>query len=205
MGMYSLALKVKLGNWNIFNGRKSDQAFVPIRDKVWKRDHYTCQFCGFQAQEHQEIVNLDGDYRNNRLNNLVTACVFCAQCGFLEAVGNAYGGGKIIYLPEMSQTELNSFCHVLFCAMTNKTNYMNTAQTAYRNFRLRANAVDEKFGENTSEPGIFCQLILNNECQPEKLKLFEDLRLLPSYAKFKTELEDWAAAAVAELSQGQNE
>ncbi|OGT31797.1 MAG: type IV secretion protein IcmJ [Gammaproteobacteria bacterium RIFCSPHIGHO2_12_FULL_35_23] len=203
--MYPLELTVKLGNWTIFNGRKQDQAFLPVKEKVLIRDHYTCQFCGFQAQEHQEVINLDGNYRNNRFDNLVTACIFCAQCGFLEVVGSVYGGGKLIYLPEMTQTELNSFCHVLFCAMTNKTSYMNTAQTAYRNFRLRGNAVDEKFGENASEPNVFCQLILNNDCRPEKLNLFKDIRLLPSYARFKDELEDWAAAAVAELSQGKHE
>ncbi len=198
--MYNLELSVKLGNWAIFNGRKSDSGFFPLRDQVFKRDYYTCQFCGFQAQEHQEVINLDGNYRNNRLNNLVTSCIFCAQTGFLEVVGSSYGGGKLVYLPELSQTELNSFCHVLFCAMTNKTSYMNTAQTAYRNFRLRSHPVEEKFGEGSSAPATFCQLLLNNDCNPAKLNLFNNIRLLPSYARFKAELENWAKAAVEELS-----
>lgn len=199
--MYKLDLTVKRGNWDIFNGRKHDPAFFSLRDKVLQRDHFTCQFCGFQAQEHQEIINLDKDYRNNRMGNLMTACPFCAQCHFLDAVGTSFGGGKLVYLPEMTQNELNSFCHVLFCAMTNKTSYMNTAQTAYRNFRLRSKPIDEKYGEGGSSPASFCQLILNSDCNPEKLQLFKNMRLLPSYAKFKVQLEDWAAAAVEELSK----
>src|SRR3989338_3859271 len=109
--MYPLNLSVGVGRWQIFSGRRADQAFFPLRDKVFARDHFTCQYCGFQAQEHQEVVNLDGDYQNHPFANLVTACVFCTQSMFLEVVGISYGGGKLIYLPEMTQNELDSLCH----------------------------------------------------------------------------------------------
>jgi len=200
--MHPLSLSIGVGRWQIFSGRKADPAFFPLRDKVLARDNYTCQFCGFQAQEHQEVVNLDGNYQNNKFANLMTACVFCTQAMFLEVVGVSFGGGKLIYLPEISQNEVNSLCHVLFCAMTNKTGYMDTAQTSYRNLRLRSQSIEEKFGLNTSDPDVFCQLVLNNDLKIEQRKLFENIRLLPSYAKFKEQLEDWAAAAIEELSQG---
>lgn len=200
--MHPLSLSIGVGRWQIFSGRKADPAFFPLRDKVLIRDNFTCQFCGFQAQEHQEVVNLDGNYQNNKFANLMTACVFCTQAMFLEVVGVSFGGGKLIYLPEISQSEVNSLCHVLFCAMTNKTGYMDTAQTSYRNLRLRSQAIEEKFGLNTSDPDVFCQLVLNNDLKIEQKKLFENIRLLPSYAKFKEQLEDWAAAAIEELSQG---
>jgi intracellular multiplication protein IcmJ len=200
--MYELELTVNPDNWRIFNGRKTDPRFTPVRDKVLARDNFTCQFCGFQAKEHQEIVNQNGDFHNNQLDNLVTSCVFCAQCTILPAVGTAYGGGKLVYLPEMSQVELNSFCHVIFCAMTNKTGYLETAQTAYRNFRFRTKPIEEKFGASTSNPNIFCQLLLNNDAFNPQMahSVLKDMRLLPIYAKFKKELEDWAAAAVEELA-----
>src|SRR3990167_222126 len=201
--MYPLNLSIGVGRWQVFSGRRADPAFFPLRDKVLKRDGHTCQFCGFQAQEYQEIVNLDGDYRNHQFKNLATACVFCTQSLFLEAVGTTFGGGKLIYLPEMTQSALNSLCHVLFCAMTNKTDYMDTAQTAYRNLRLRSQAVEEKVGTNTSDPEVFCQLILNNSVEVDQKKLFEEIKLLPSYARFKEQLEAWAQAAIEELSQGE--
>jgi len=39
---------------------------------------------------------------------------------FLESVGvGGYGGGALVYIPEIEQVELNVLCHVLFCAITN--------------------------------------------------------------------------------------
>ena len=73
---FSLHLSTNPEGFLLFQRRKADSAFSTIRDKAWKRDAYTCQFCGFQAQEHQEIINLDANYRNNKLSNMVTACCF---------------------------------------------------------------------------------------------------------------------------------
>lgn len=199
--MYPLKLQAHFGNWSLFIGRKQDPAFAPFSQRVLNRDAYTCQFCGFQAREHQEVINLDGNYHNNKITNLVTACILCAQCHFLDAVGALYGGGRLICLPDMSQAELNSFSHVLFCAMANRTNYMDTAQNTYRTLRFRSQLVDDKFGEGMSEPRNFCQMLLNVDETLDQDLIFKDLRLLPLYAKFKDQLSDWAAAAVAELAQ----
>ena len=116
--------------------RKENKAFQPLARKVLSRDEHTCRYCGFQAQEYQEVVNLDRNPRNNALSNLATSCVFCSQCHFLESIGqDDTSGGQVVYLPEMSQQDLNSLCHVLFCAMSNKTGYADTAQEIYRTFR----------------------------------------------------------------------
>jgi len=201
--MLALELNIAPEDWRVFNGRKTDERFQRFEQKVFERDQYTCQFCGFQAQEHQEVVNADGDYRNNHISNLVTACVFCTQCSFLDAAGVLYGGGKLIYMPDMTQAELNSLCHVLFCAMMNRTAYLNSAQNIYRNFRLLSQHIEKKFGVNTSTPNNFCRLILNQPSIDRKqLQTFlKDIRLLPSYAKFKTQLSDWARAAADELAE----
>ena len=102
--LYNLQLSAMPDAWRLFLIRKNDDAFFEFSKKILTRDEYTCQFCGFQASEYQEIVNLDQNYRNNSMTNMVTACCFCAQCFFLEAVGkDDYGGGVLIFLPEMSQ------------------------------------------------------------------------------------------------------
>jgi intracellular multiplication protein IcmJ len=201
--MYIARLAINPSGWHVFNARKADSAFRAFAEKVFARDQHTCQYCGFQAKLHQEVVNLDGNYRNNKMGNMATACPFCTQCQFLDAVGSVFGGGKLIYLPEMSQAELNSFCHVLFCAMMNKTGYLDSAQTAYRNFRMRTQPIEKKYGQDTSSPNTLCQLMINSNAYDSKTqnKVFKSLRLLPSYAKFKKQLEDWAKAAVEELSQ----
>lgn len=196
-----LRLIASPGAWRLYSARKADERFKAFETKVLQRDAYTCQFCGFQAKLFQEVVNLDGNYKNNRFANLATACCFCAQCFFIESVGvGGYGGGTLVYLPELLQHELNSMCHVLFCAITNDTGYKSSAQSIYRGFKMRSEAVEEKFGEGTSDPAIFGQLIIDSGASPDEIeKLFTNIRLLPSRAKFRKQIEKWAASALDEI------
>lgn len=203
--MHELKLAVNLEGWRIFIRRKQDKAFLPVQKRVFERDIYTCQYCGFQAKEYQEVVNLDGNYKNNKLTNLVTACCFCSQCLFLQSVGiDEMGGGQLIYMPELSQADLNSFCHVLFCAMDNNTGYQDSAQSIYRSFKFRSQIIDNKFGASTSIPTTMSQLIIEYQEQSADKKpidILEDVRLLPSHTKFKIQLDAWAAAAMKELAE----
>ncbi|MGQ3892565.1 type IVB secretion system protein IcmJDotN [Legionella sp. CNM-4043-24] len=198
-----LELTASPSAWRLYSARKADERFKAFEAKVLQRDAYTCQFCGFQARLFQDVVNLDGNYTNNRLSNLATACCFCAQCFFIESVGvGGYGGGTLIYLPELTQAELNSLCHVLFCAITNDTGYKSSAQTIYRSFKARSQAVENKFGEGTSDPAIFGQLIIDSGTSPEDTKkLFTNIRLLPSRARFRKQIERWAASALEEIAE----
>jgi intracellular multiplication protein IcmJ len=199
-----LELVASAGSWRLYSARKADERFKSFELKVLQRDRYTCQFCGFQARLFQDVVNLDHNFANNKLSNLVTACCFCTQCFFIESVGvGGYGGGTLVYLPELSQAELNSLCHVLFCAITNDTGYKSSAQNIYRSFKFRSQLVEEKYGEGTSDPSIFGQLIIDSGLTPGDVteKLFKNIRLLPSRAKFRKQIERWAASALEEITE----
>jgi len=201
--MLQLQLAVNLSGWRIFVRRKEDKAFLPVVNKILDRDYHTCQYCGFQARRYQEIVNLDGNYTNNKFNNLITACCFCAQCLFIESIGmDESGGGQVIFLPEMSQGDLNSFCHVLFCAMGNGTGYQDTAQAIYRSLKFRSQPIDAKLGAGTNNPAALGHLLLEYDDHfPEKKHaILKDLRILPSYTKFKLQLDGWAEDALEELA-----
>lgn len=203
--MHDLNLDVNLTGWRLFARRKEDKAFTAIATRVLDRDWYTCQFCGFQAKAYQEIVNLDGNYQNNKLSNMVTACCFCSQCLFLQAVGlDDMSGGQLVYLPEMSQADLNSFCHVLFCALGSSAGYQDTAQMIYRSLKFRSQVIEKRLGTGMSNPAFFGQAII--ECQSggseqQATHLLRDLRLLPSNTKFSVQLDAWAQAAIQELEE----
>ena len=203
--MPELRLTVNLAGWRVYVRRRNDKVFQDIATRVLRRDAYSCQYCGFQAMQYQQIVNADGNYANNKFNNLITACCFCSQCLFLESVGmEESGGGQLIYLPELSQADLNSFCHVLFCAMGNGTGYQDTAQAIYRDFKFRSQPVEDRFGAGTSQPAVLGQLLLEHSGRanaPIKEDILKEVRLLPSYEKFKPQLEAWAAAALQELAE----
>jgi len=206
--MYKLDLRIQPGAWGLFSKRRDDPRFKKFAEKIWIRDNYTCQFCGFQATEYQEINNIDHDYLNNKLSNLVTSCCFCTQAQFIDAVGVGYGGGTLIKLAKISQAELNSLCHVLFCAITNDTGYKETAQAIYRSFKKCEDALNEQLGDGVSDPSMFAQLYVDskNQLSDEKNEhLFTTIRLLPSRARFRTQIEHWARAALEDVSADDSE
>lgn len=202
--MYPLKLSANFEAWKAFTVRKSHKDFLQFSQRVFARDDYSCQFCGFQAKEFQEVVSLDGDYYQAKLANSVTACCFCAQCLFLESVGTGnFGGGTLIYLPEVSQADLNSFCHVIFCAINNDTEYKSSSEAIYRSLKFRAHPIEEQFGEGTSEPSVFGQLLIDsgNQNNQELQQVMQtSIRLLPSRIRFKTQIERWSKIAMSGLS-----
>jgi intracellular multiplication protein IcmJ len=198
-----LPLRASADAWRLFSARKADANFKDFEKKVLTRDGYTCRFCGFQAKNHQEVVNADGNFRNNKFDNLVTACVFCTQCFFIESIGlGGVGGGILIYMPEISQNQINAICHVLFCAITNNSGYKNIAQNIYLNFKLRSATIEKTYGEGTSDPANFGYLLVDSQHFPEEKikKVLNPIRLLPSRAKFRTQIESWASTAINEIS-----
>lgn len=205
--MHPLSLQIKPGAWQAYIKRKqapgsaTRKSFSEFSERILKRDNFTCQFCGFQAKDFQEVINIDNNYQNNKAKNMATSCVFCTQCHFVESIGvGDYGGGRLIYLPEISQAELNSLCHVLFCAVTNDTGYKATAQSIYRNLRFRAQAVENEFGEGMSQPNKLGQMLIEmNVEQAKRDKILAGLRILPSRTRFREQIDHWAKTALNEL------
>jgi len=205
MPFAELQLRAQPEAWRIFMARKADPAFRKFRDKVFERDNFTCQFCGFQAKQFQEVVNRDNDYHNSKLSNLMTSCCFCAQCLFLESVdNNDFGGGTLIFLPEISQASLNGLCHVLFCAIANATSYRGDAQAIYRSLKFRSQQLEQALGEGMTSPSQFGRILIESQLEEKAqlaAKLFKDLRLLPSRTKFSEQIETWAESALEEMSE----
>ncbi|MFN7095986.1 MAG: type IVB secretion system protein IcmJDotN [Gammaproteobacteria bacterium] len=197
--MLSLQLSFSLTVYSSFASRKGSKTFQQLAKQVLTRDKFTCQYCGFQAKKYQEVVNIDGNYRNNNLDNLTTACCFCAQCHFIESVGDqGYGGGTILYFPEISQSELNAMCHVLFFSIANNSTQKESAQAILQTFRMRAGVVDQLLGEGMSDPAALGQLLLdytNNRKNPKVTDMLTKLRLLPSRGRFVKQIEQWVKQA----------
>lgn len=193
--MHDILLAATANNWRLFMLRRADPAFLAFQSKIHLRDNFTCQYCGFQAKESLETINVNGNYLDNKRSNLVTACGLCAQCFFLEAVGRSdFGGGVLIYLPEMKQNALNAFCHVAFAAMTCRLKNSIHAKNTYRGLKLRAQVIEEKLGEGLSNPAQFGQMLIDGGERESALQemIAGSLRLLPNMARFTREIVDWA-------------
>ncbi|MCX7121374.1 MAG: type IVB secretion system protein IcmJDotN [Gammaproteobacteria bacterium] len=199
MTQLDIELTATANNWRLFMLRRADPAFLTFQLKIHSRDNYTCQFCGFQAKENLETINADGNYLANKRDNLVTACGLCAQCFFLEAVGKSdFGGGVLIYLPEMKQNELNALCHVIFASMIYKLSNATQAKNIYRSFKLRAQLIEEKVGEGLSNPAQFGQMLIEAHTGEPAIQgtMLKAFRLLPNMARFSTEIINWAQAGI---------
>ncbi len=198
--MRDLLLDANFENWKAFWGRRQDARFKAFAKKIFERDHNTCQYCAFEAKAHLEIINLDGNYQNNKSANLLTACPFCAQCFFLESIGvGSFGGGSLIYLPEMSQSQLNALCHVLFAATEYHDNVSAQAESLLRDLKFRSIPIEKTFGEGMSEASKFGAILLNSQLTMEaRDHILNAVRLLPQKTRFAKVIANWLALASLE-------
>ena len=187
-----------------FIKRNKDPKFMEYQEKIAARDHHSCRFCGFQSEHHLFTINLDGNYQNNKADNLATACPFCAQCQFLDGIGLPFfPGGLLIYAPEVSQNELNSLAHILFQSVYMEDESASQSKNIYRTFRLRNQLVEKQLGENLSKPDVYARMLIDAESDQAKkfnAKVTESVRLLPDMAGFKPLIRSWQASAFTELS-----
>ncbi|MBV53727.1 MAG: HNH endonuclease [Coxiellaceae bacterium] len=200
----SLPLIANQKNWQLYMVRKADDAFLAFEKKVLSRDQHKCQYCGFQSSIRMDVVNRDGNYANNKQSNLVTACPFCAQCHFIQSVGISDNtGGVLIYLPELSQAELNAMCHNLFAAMAMKTATAADAKNIYRSLRLRSQVIEKELGAGMSNPAFYGQVLLDAKADTSKVihKIVrEKTRLLPSLKAFSPLINEWSQSGLLELA-----
>lgn len=200
-----LALVATPSNWRLFMVRKHDPRFLTFAKQVFARDQNTCQYCGFIANSWMDVVNNDGNYHHNRLENLVTACPLCAQCFFLESVGgDEFGGGVLIVCPELSQIELNSLCHVLFTAMISGGPRASDARHVYRGLRLRMQQTDKLLGDGLSQPAMLGRLLVEYEGDMTKnllAKVNASVRLLPEIQYFAEPVKTWIQEALGPVGE----
>lgn len=118
-----LGVKLKTHRKDDDASLEADAAFREIHGKVLKRDNMTCQGCGMKTKAAAsrpsggfEAHHIDDDHANNAPENLVTLCPFCHAVFHVGNAGNR-DVGSIIWLPGISQADLNILCHVLFILM----------------------------------------------------------------------------------------
>lgn len=200
----SISLKVNPGAWAYYAKRNSDERFASYRKSVAFECNDTCQFCGFKDKSHMQVVNIDGNYKNNKISNMVLACPLCAQCFFMEMIGKVDNTGAVlIYLPQISQENLNGLCHALFCAIINGTKYAQEAQSTYNDLRLLNKVIDERYGEGLSNPAFMGQMIIDSPLDDRDAvtgELLNGVRVLPLLNKFTKCVQTWSKVALKGMS-----
>lgn len=86
-----------------------------VKNKILDRDDNTCQFCGFQAEKFQNTVYTGPSTSSLKDEHYHTACSFCHQCFHIEKIPYMQSGA-LIWLPEITQGELNHICRAIYIA-----------------------------------------------------------------------------------------
>lgn len=199
----NLILSAHRKSWQLssLHGTEAEKQNSKLWEQVLKRDNYTCYYCNFVSQRWQEVHHLNEDHTDNAMGNLVTVCPLCHQNHHLNGVSTT-NGGKIIWLPELSQQELNYLCRSIFIAMETNTNdesdeskmpFQKMALSIYQAFEGRTIIVDQHFHVGGSDPGIFGQVLLNmgSEQPNKKNDAMKNFKLLHSPSRFPVQIKYW--------------
>jgi intracellular multiplication protein IcmJ len=147
--------------------------------RILERDNHCCQYCGFQAEKYQKVNVKDGNWNNLSDDNLVTSCIFCQQCFYLDRV-TSMRSGVLIWLPEMTQAALHHLIRAIYVARITQSPVAEYARGALD--ALMSRREDAKRRIQTDDPGILSMVmsdyvdIRHYKNRAEKL---EGVRLLP--------------------------
>ena len=203
--MPTLILSATRASWQIAAHHGTEQDAAPsmkeARQKVLARDDFTCVFCSFRSPKWQEIHHLNDDHSDFSLSNLATACPFCHQCFHLGLAGST-AGGLLIWLPEMSQVELNHLSRALFVAMRDdKSKIYAAASGLYMSMESRGVFMDQHFAAGASDPGVLGQAFLKmkSDTYEKRADYLKNIRLLPQRSRFEPQVKYWAETIFRDL------
>lgn len=169
---------------------------------TWQRDNYKCYYCGFHSPKHQEIHHLNDDHDDNSMDNLVTVCPLCHQNFHLDTVSNT-NGGKIIWLPEFSQQELNYLCRAIFIAIEEAemaeaeerdvVGFAKIAKMLETSLSERSLIVEQHFQNGSSDPSVFANALINmtEEQYERRGQTLQSFKLLHLKTRFPVQTKYW--------------
>ncbi|MCF6768444.1 type IVB secretion system protein IcmJDotN [Thiotrichales bacterium 19S11-10] len=174
------------GNYQQFCARKKSQLFQKLKTDLVKKMSNSCAYCGISTDPYElEIVNIDGDYTNNKKNNFAVACSLCTQTVLMDQYTMNYkGNDQMIYFPKLSQVELNHLYRALWYHIKNKTK-----EAAFKSKELMAELTDaakllnDAAGTNLNHPGVFVHYLYGRTSDRQLLK---KIRWLPSLETIET-------------------
>ncbi|AKP72741.1 putative intracellular multiplication protein IcmJ [Piscirickettsia salmonis] len=174
--MLNLCLQANIGNFIKHERRKRNNNFIKLSKKIADKFEYNCSYCGVNCEKWYEIVNADGNYKNNQHSNLVIACKVCSQCLLIDQYDINYSGeDKLIYLPEISQVELNLMMIAMakLASVDTENSQFNSKEnilsvkTLYSSLSERSELLTKACQVDISHPGflsfIFKENLKNNE------------------------------------------
>jgi intracellular multiplication protein IcmJ len=150
-----------------------------LKQKIFERDDFTCQCCGFQSKKYQEIHHKNHNPADFSEDNLLTVCIFCHQCFCLENV-SSMKSGVLIWLPEIDQAMLHHLARAIYVARISQGPVAEAARKSLDIIMGRREEATRRV--HTDDPYILAMVLkdyLGPKHYAERQKKLEGLRLFP--------------------------
>ena len=171
----------------------ADAGFKSVRKEVLERDNYTCQYCGFKSPKFQEVHHLNDDHKDNRKENLITACCLCHQAHHIGLAG-LNNSGVLIYTDdeELTQAQLNALTRNLWIGSMGKDKKVKSSAEQVLS-RLHKMSVDARRVIGTSDPMVLGDYLLNlsEEDYEKRGESLKGVLLLPLADYFDKQIKHW--------------
>lgn len=188
----------KLWQTDLVHGKKeSNEALF---HKIGSKCQYRCAYCGWEDPETNELSHIDMNHMNNHESNIEMVCMLCHQFQHLGQAG-ANNSGSMIFLPDITQEQLNSLIRVLWVAAGDKENIASqTAENLLVIFEQTAIQISENYTEAALNPDFWAELMIKIKESKEEneIKLYENrqdmfknILMLPTPQRYEKEIELW--------------
>ncbi len=147
-----------------------------FKAKILSKQFHTCQFCGFHSKKYQEIVFRHGyDWLPDHAK---TACIFCAQCLTVDKIPKMRSG-LLIYLPEITQPELNHLAKVIYVARISQGHFADQAKRLLDLLMQRREKARSIISDDPKQLEQELKSCRSEDMQNELYKRITDIRLFP--------------------------
>jgi len=141
-------------------------------EKILERDNHCCRFCGFCSKKYQRVIKHEKED--------VTICSFCEQVSHLERAA-FMGSAILIWLPEISQIQLNHIARAAYIALSSDDVEMKAL--AFRVVEsLKSRRTEAKRRIGTDDPMLLYTILqegFQGQYKNEIASKLEGIRLFP--------------------------
>lgn len=150
-----------------------------MKQKIFERDSYVCQYCGFTSSKYQDIHFLNGMTSDIRQDNMATACLFCHQCFNLDSV-STMRSGVLVWLPEIDQATLHHIARAIYVARIAQGPIADSARRSLDVLMQRREEARQRLG--TDDPFILATVLrdyIGKKSYDARQEKLEGFRLFP--------------------------
>jgi intracellular multiplication protein IcmJ len=185
-----------------------DQNFLKMAKAVVQRDKNVCHLCGFESFSHVRVLKLEtarppfdieGGEPSLNPKHYKTSCAICFESQRLKyAVDSNFG--TLIYLPEVSQAQLNSIVHFTLSVIEDEVSENHKSQmqhvkrsmrTDYALLQSREVALREILNLDSIIELVDFLIKMPDSAYSQRSKFLNGVRYLPNLNAYKNRAVKW--------------